>query len=109
MHVVRANFEANRQVSLVSQFFVDKEKVQDKELVIKIHGSSKGKSDTVLGETHFNIAKFYDKKEKELKLPIRDGFFTLHLKISVIDTDKANDFKISSNHMHGYDGSVVVT
>jgi hypothetical protein len=104
---------ANSQLSLVSQFFVDKDKVQDKELVIKVHGCSPGKSDTVLGETHFNIGKFYGRKNQSLKLPIRDGFFTLHAKVSVVESSEAVtvmhvDQSHISNSMHGYDGSVVV-
>jgi hypothetical protein len=102
---------ANQQVSLVSQFFVDKDKVQDKELSIKIYGCSAGKSDTVLGETTFNVAKFYDHKQKEIKLPIRDGFFTIHASVSVVETAHVGELHVDQSHisnsLHGYDGSVV--
>jgi hypothetical protein len=43
-----------------------------------------GKDDVALGETKFNIAKFYDHKQSAMCLPIRDDFFKLSCKVSVV-------------------------
>jgi hypothetical protein len=39
----------------------------------------------VLGETNFNIGKFYGHKQQRLSLPVRDDFFTLNCLISVVE------------------------
>jgi hypothetical protein len=53
---------------------------------LRVIGCSKGKSDAVLGEAKFDISKHYGHKQKELVLHMRDKFFTLHCKVSVIDS-----------------------
>jgi hypothetical protein len=60
---------------------------------------SHGEHDVVLGETNFNISKFYGHKQQKLNLPIRDEFFTLHCKISVVDLSHGPDVDVDVAHV----------
>lgn len=55
---------------------------------------SHGEHDVVLGETNFDISKFYGHKQQKLTLPIRDEFFSLHCKISVVDLTQGPDVDV---------------
>lgn len=53
----------NSQLAMLSQFYVDKDKVQDKTLNLRMLAISPGEHDVVLGETNFNISRFYGHKQ----------------------------------------------
>jgi hypothetical protein len=48
---------------MLSQFYVDKDKVQDKTLNLRMMALTPGEHDVVLGETNFNISRFYGHKQ----------------------------------------------
>jgi hypothetical protein len=55
---------------------------------------SAGDPDVVLGETNFNISRFYGHKQQKMELPTRDEFFTIHCKISVVDLSHGPDVDV---------------
>jgi hypothetical protein len=77
-----------KRMTMVSKFFVDDKKVQDQTLEFRISALNPGNEDVVLGCTNINIAKFYDLKQQSVKLDIRGDFFTVHVKISVVDINQ---------------------
>jgi len=89
----------NSQLAMLSQFYVDKDKVQDKTLNLRMLALSAGDPDVVLGETNFNISRFYGHKQQKMELPIRDEFFTIHCKISVVDLSHGPDVDVDVAHV----------
>jgi hypothetical protein len=80
---------------MTSIFFLDKEKVQAKELELSIVALSPSEQDLVLGETKFDISKYVTKRKEKLSLPIRDGYFTLTMGVSVVKLEEGNDLGVN--------------
>lgn len=80
-----------KRMTMANKFYVDEKdakKVQDQTLEFRISALNPGNEDIVLGVTNINIAKFYDLKQQSVKLDIRGDFFTVHVKISVVDINQ---------------------
>jgi hypothetical protein len=87
--------EMNTQIAMTSIFFLDKEKVQAKDLELSIVALSPNEQDLVLGETKFDISKYVTKRKEKLSLPIRDGYFTLTMGVSVVKLEEGNELGVN--------------
>jgi hypothetical protein len=96
-----------KKMTMISKFFVDNKKVQDKTLEFRVSALNPGNEDIVLGSTNINIAKFYDLKEQNVKLDIRGDFFTVHTKISVIDINQGTTIGLDQSSVTQFEESAL--
>ena len=85
----------NGQIAMTSVFFLDGAKVQAKDLELSIVALSPGEQDLTLGESKFDISKFVTKRREKIVLPIRDGYFTLTMAVSVVKMEEGIELGVN--------------
>ena len=55
---------------------------------------TEGKPDVILGDTTFNISRFAGQKKNNMILPIKEGYFTLQMLVSVVDMQQGNEIGV---------------
>ena len=93
-HNVKFPHKFDEKLNMISVFFVEDDKIQEKTMQLKLVATDNGLYEEHMGDASFDISKFYDKKNQKHEVSFKGDNFKMKMNISVVKVDAAHSIGV---------------